>query len=636
MLRSDESNIAFAHAILNVKYQQSLGDNLIQRIMQCRSAEEPGRSNKPMAMPPPYVINQSSPQPKKAATICNEKQVVDHSYTDFSQTSDDTLYELMRKDVRLAEEQAGDGSPSSTGRSKSSRSRVNAMGWKMLEDRPGMNVKEKLNVLYSNFRRNSGGVVQPFPEKLMELLANSKTQHIVSWMPHGRAFKVHNQKQFIEEVLPTFAGSKNIKYMSFNRQLNLWGFKRLTKGLDNGAYYHELFLRGRPMLAMRMKRHKVKGTGVKLGSNPEMEPNFYTLDLPRLPELSELDETGAVPFTEDSAVDADQLEEAQDDESQNSDDSTDAVHEQSEYKSSEERVEEKEEGQHYSTKRLRDVEDLSQKLPAKKAQADPYPSPSLLSDNEIEKRAILGAAMISSHSIPGLRVNEHNVSELPAHYQSRVLSEEVAAFRPHSEDHQSREVNGSRPSEMHRELAQNEMLLEKQRQELSLLTALANLKRQEYDIMCKMCQLGENALSRGLVYRASLTDGSDNGRGSTVEAAILHDQLASVRAMQRNEVGRIAPELLQRCNYGSDTATHSGFDGRMGSVSHFSSAVSNIMQPPEASQRNLLGNRQEQRRAAETPASPALVHAARRLSKMRRGNDEEVSDSGHLAFPLHK
>ncbi len=68
------------------------------------------------------------------------------------------------------------------------------------------------------------------------------------------------------------------------RQLNLWGFKRLTKGQDNGAYYHELFLRGKPLLAMRMKRQRIKGTGVKLSSDPSREPNFYSADFPPLPE----------------------------------------------------------------------------------------------------------------------------------------------------------------------------------------------------------------------------------------------------------------------------------------------------------------------------------------------------------------
>lgn len=55
------------------------------------------------------------------------------------------------------------------------------------------------------------------------------------------------------------------------------GFRRLTQGPDAGAYYHELFLKGRPQLCMRMQRQKVKGTGHKLPADAETEPNFYAM-----------------------------------------------------------------------------------------------------------------------------------------------------------------------------------------------------------------------------------------------------------------------------------------------------------------------------------------------------------------------
>lgn len=126
------------------------------------------------------------------------------------------------------------------------------------------------------------------PPQLMDVLDRSDLVDIISWMPHGRAFIVKKPKLFAVDVLPRFF--KQTKYLSFTRQLNLWGFKRITKGLDGGAYYHELFLRGRPYLAMRMKRHKVKGTGIKLTPNPSAEPLFYR----DYPYMEQLDETRSI------------------------------------------------------------------------------------------------------------------------------------------------------------------------------------------------------------------------------------------------------------------------------------------------------------------------------------------------------
>ena len=60
-------------------------------------------------------------------------------------------------------------------------------------------------------------------------------------------------------------------------RLNLYGFRRLTQGPDTGAYYHELFLRGRPQLSLRMHRQKVKGTGHKQPADAMTEPNFYAM-----------------------------------------------------------------------------------------------------------------------------------------------------------------------------------------------------------------------------------------------------------------------------------------------------------------------------------------------------------------------
>jgi hypothetical protein len=120
----------------------------------------------------------------------------------------------------------------------------------------------------------------PFPIKLHHLLEESEASglgHIISWQPHGRAFKIHNPTLFTDTIMQKYF-PKMRKLPSLQRQFNLYGFERLTRdGPDAGAYYHEAFLRYRPGLSLaRMTRKRVKGTGYKAASNPEAEPNLYS------------------------------------------------------------------------------------------------------------------------------------------------------------------------------------------------------------------------------------------------------------------------------------------------------------------------------------------------------------------------
>ena len=123
-----------------------------------------------------------------------------------------------------------------------------------------------------------GGVIMPFPVKLHDMLDKIEADglaHVVSWQPHGRCFVVHNPKEFVNHVMPHYF--KQTKMASFQRQLNLYGFNRLTGGLDKGGYYHEMFLRGKVSLSYDIHRMRVKGTGVRLPTNQDDEPNFYAL-----------------------------------------------------------------------------------------------------------------------------------------------------------------------------------------------------------------------------------------------------------------------------------------------------------------------------------------------------------------------
>jgi len=84
--------------------------------------------------------------------------------------------------------------------------------------------------------------VVPFPYRLHEMLSNVDAKHdssIVSWLPDGKHFKVHDPRRFVESVIPSAFKQKSLK--SFQRQLHLYGFQRVHEGVDKGAYYHEKF-----------------------------------------------------------------------------------------------------------------------------------------------------------------------------------------------------------------------------------------------------------------------------------------------------------------------------------------------------------------------------------------------------------
>ena len=112
--------------------------------------------------------------------------------------------------------------------------------------------------LASNSHSRGGNAVL-FPWKLQQMLntcAMDGKESLVSWVPHGKAFKVHDVPLFVSEILPLFF--KQTKYKSFQRQLNLWGFRRIQKGPEKGAYHHKQFLRDQPDLCCHLSRQRPK------------------------------------------------------------------------------------------------------------------------------------------------------------------------------------------------------------------------------------------------------------------------------------------------------------------------------------------------------------------------------------------
>lgn len=96
----------------------------------------------------------------------------------------------------------------------------------------------------------------PFPRKLYDLIAD-EPDYLVEWLPHGNSFVVRDQELFCSQVLPKYF--RHTKLTSFQRQLNLYGFRRITKGPDTGAYCHPEFKRDYPENLAGIKRVVRKG-----------------------------------------------------------------------------------------------------------------------------------------------------------------------------------------------------------------------------------------------------------------------------------------------------------------------------------------------------------------------------------------
>jgi HSF-type DNA-binding len=119
----------------------------------------------------------------------------------------------------------------------------------------------------------SAGKVPNFPAKMHAILSRADFQDVISWMPHGRAWRVHKPKDFESRVIPLYF--EHVKYSSFVRQANGWGFHRITvDSRDRNGYYHPLFLRGLPHLCKNMKR---PGISKKQSLNPDFEPDLYEI-----------------------------------------------------------------------------------------------------------------------------------------------------------------------------------------------------------------------------------------------------------------------------------------------------------------------------------------------------------------------
>lgn len=94
-----------------------------------------------------------------------------------------------------------------------------------------------------------------FPVKLYRMLeevALNGDEDVVGWSPDGLSFQVRDTTRFVNEVMTSHF--KQSKYKSFQRQLNFYGFRRITHGPNEGSYCHQWFIQGNEDMCKKIRR----------------------------------------------------------------------------------------------------------------------------------------------------------------------------------------------------------------------------------------------------------------------------------------------------------------------------------------------------------------------------------------------
>jgi len=110
-----------------------------------------------------------------------------------------------------------------------------------------------------NANTTKGTVNESFPQKLYRMLEEAETngmKDVVSFLPHGKVFVIHKPRKFVLDLIPKYFSTGRMS--SFQRQLNLYGFRRVKGGAEKGGYYHDFFFKGKPELCMKIKRKKAR------------------------------------------------------------------------------------------------------------------------------------------------------------------------------------------------------------------------------------------------------------------------------------------------------------------------------------------------------------------------------------------
>ena len=137
-----------------------------------------------------------------------------------------------------------------------------------------------------------------FPQRLQFILDDPSLADIICWLPMGDSFVILRSDQLCSQVLPHYFSPENsLKYSSFKRKLNRWGFHQIRKGPDTGAFHHPLFKRNQQNLCLHMDCEKAgasKSHG-KMSSLPTVSPEVECIAISSSQTISSRDVPPSLP-----------------------------------------------------------------------------------------------------------------------------------------------------------------------------------------------------------------------------------------------------------------------------------------------------------------------------------------------------
>jgi hypothetical protein len=112
--------------------------------------------------------------------------------------------------------------------------------------------------------------VRNFTDDLRDILDLAKAknfEHVVSWMPHGRSFKIHKERDFVQCILPRY--TNKTAFSSFSGALQRFGFRRVEKGPEMGSFFHPFFIQQLPQLCQGKTSLQMKAGGWQQDTTPD-------------------------------------------------------------------------------------------------------------------------------------------------------------------------------------------------------------------------------------------------------------------------------------------------------------------------------------------------------------------------------